>query len=89
MWTFRRRKKFKASYDRLTREQKEAVKEAWPQFQEDPFSPQFGTYQIQRLRAFYGKTVYSVVLMGDLRALFILDGKTVVFVDIGTHKIYG
>ena len=89
MWSFRRRKSFKKSYDRLTPEQKRAVREAWPRFREDPFNPQFRTHQIQRLQKFYGKTVYSVVLLADLRALFILDGQTVVFVDIGTHKIYG
>ena len=67
MWTFRRRKNFKKSYDGLTAEQKKAVREAWPRVKEDPFNPQFGTHQIQRLRTFYGRTVYSVVLMGDLR----------------------
>ena len=89
MWTFRRRKDFRTNYDRLTPKQKKAVKEAWPRFRENPFNPQFRTHQIQRLSALYGQPVYSVVLMGDLRALFILDGETVVFVDIGSHKIYG
>lgn len=89
MWVFRRRKSFRKSYDRLTEVQKQAVREAWPRFREDPFSAPFRTHQIHRLSKLYGQTVYSVVLLGDLRALFILDGQTVVFVDIGAHKIYG
>ncbi len=32
--------------------------------------------------------VYSVVIEGDLRAVFYLEGSLVVTVDLGTHDIY-
>jgi hypothetical protein len=34
------------------------------------------------------KTIYSVVIEADSRAIIYLDGNTVWTVDIGTHAVY-
>lgn len=36
----------------------------------------------------YGRTVYAAFIEGDLRAVFYLEGDTVVSVDIGSHSLY-
>jgi hypothetical protein len=68
--------------------QKEAVRNAWRIFKLNPFDPRLGTHKIHRLSARYRKTIYSVVVAEDLRAVFFIEGDTVVTVDIGTHDIY-
>ncbi len=68
--------------------QKESTRKAWELFKQNPFDPRLGTHKIHRLSARYRKTIYSVVIEGDLRAVFFLEGDTVITVDIGTHAIY-
>ena len=61
----------------------------WDIFRQDPFAPSLGVHKIHSLSSLYKKTVHSVVIEKDLRAVFYLEGGTVYTVDIGTHAIYG
>jgi hypothetical protein len=58
-------------------------------FKVDPFDSRLGTHKINYLSSQYRKTVYSVVIEADLRAVFYVDGNTLWTVDIGSHSIYG
>jgi hypothetical protein len=46
------------------------------------------THKIHHLSALYRKTIYAARIEGDLRAVFYLEGQSVISVDIGTHAIY-
>jgi hypothetical protein len=86
--TFKATESFWKGFYALPPEQKESVRQAWKTFKEDPFHPSLGTHRIHRLTALYKTNVFSVVIEGDLRALFIMDGDTFTTLDIGTHAIY-
>ncbi len=79
---------FWKKFYRLSARQKESVRSAWVIFKEDPFDARLGTHRIGSLSARYKKTIYSVVVEGDLRIVFYLENQTVWTVDIGTHAIY-
>ena len=76
----------------LPNSQKEAVRRAWRVFRKDPFHPSLGTslgtHKIHRLSAVAKETVYSVVVEGDLRVLFVIRGNIIYTLDVGTHKVY-
>ncbi len=57
-------------------------------FKTNPFDPRLRTHKIHRLSAKLGRTIYSVWVEKDLRALFYLDGEIVVSIDIGSHRLY-
>jgi hypothetical protein len=44
--------------------------------------------QAHKLSSLYGRTIYAVDIEADLRAVFYLEGNSIVTVDIGTHDIY-
>ena len=79
---------FWRSYGRLSESQRASTMRAWRVFKEDPFDPRLKTHRIASLSARAGRTVHSVWIEGDLRAVFYLDGADVVSIDIGTHAIY-
>ena len=87
-YRFRTAKSFRRALSKLTDSQKKSAKEAFRIFREDPFDPRLRTHKIHKLSAAYGKTIYSVCIEGDLRAVFYLEGDTVWSVDIGSHAIY-
>jgi len=68
--------------------QKESVRAAWEIFRENPFHSRLRTHKIHRLSAIMGKTVHSVVIEGDLRAVFFIEGGTVTTFNIGNHSVY-
>ena len=74
-------------YD-LSNDQKASVREKWKIFKIDPFDPSLGTHKIHRLSAIAKQTVYSVVIEGNLRILFKIDGGTINTFDLGTHDVY-
>lgn len=80
--------KFWRNYKKLTPSQKLAAREAWKIFKRDPFDPRLGTHKINSLTAIFKRTVYAVVIEGDLRVTFYLDGDTVFTTNIGSHAIY-
>jgi mRNA-degrading endonuclease YafQ of YafQ-DinJ toxin-antitoxin module len=88
MYRFRAAEGFWKKFYRLSPGQKESVRRAWSIFKTDPFDSRLGTHKINNLSAQYHKTVYSVVIEADLRAVFYVDGDTLWTVDIGSHSIY-
>jgi len=80
--------RFWTSFNRLSAADKASARNAWKILKENPFDPRLGTHKIQRLSAYYGRTIYAVRIEGDLRLTFHLDGETVVSLTIGTHDIY-
>ena len=85
---FRATPQFWRKFYALPASQKESVRAAWGKFKFNPFDPALGTHKIHSLSARAGTTVYSVVIEGDLRAVFYLDGNIVWTFDLGTHAIY-
>lgn len=86
---YRATEKLWKSFYSLPAPQKESVREAWSVFKDDPFHPSLGTHEIHALSARAKHTIYSVVIEGDLRVLFRIDGSWITTLDVGTHKIYG
>ncbi len=79
---------FWESFYRLQPLQKDSARRAWRIFKVNPFDPRLGAHKIHKLSAMMRRTVHSVLIEGDLRAVFYLDGDTVVSFNIGTHEIY-
>ncbi|MGO8927474.1 MAG: hypothetical protein ACLQU3_11360 [Limisphaerales bacterium] len=87
-YRFRAVERFWTCFYRLSPADKESARNAWRIFKENPFDARLGAHKIQRLSAYYGRTIYAVKIEGDLRSTFYLDGETVVSLTIGTHDIY-
>lgn len=88
-YDYKATEKYWEKFYELPNAQKESVRKAWKLFKEDPFHASLGTHKIHRLSALAKETVYSVVVEGDLRVIFVIRGKTVVTMDVGSHKVYG
>jgi hypothetical protein len=73
----------------LPSHQKELVRRKWQIFKVDPFDARLGAHKIHSLSARMGKTVRAVVIEGNLRTVFVIDGELVTTIDIGSHAIYG
>jgi len=87
-YRFRATERFWTCFYRLSPGDKAAARNAWRVFKESPFDARLGTHKIQRLSAYYGRTIYAVKIEGDLRSTFYLEGDMVVSLTIGTHDIY-
>jgi hypothetical protein len=88
-YIFRRTPAFRRAFDNLSGEDQEAARKVFREvFRENPFHPSLNTHKINRLSALARRTIYSVTIKGNLKAVFYLDGQTVVSMDIGTHDIY-
>jgi len=81
-------KKFWQQFRALPQHQQTLAREKFRIFAENPFDPRLHTHKIYRLSAAFQRTVHAVVVKGDLRAAFYIEGATVVSVAIGTHDIY-
>lgn len=87
-YQFRAARSFWLGWNRLTDVQQRAAREVFLVFKANPFDPSLRTHKIHKLSAHYGRTIYAVVISGDLWATFYLEGDTVWSVSIGTHSIY-
>lgn len=54
----------------------------------NPFDQRLKTHKIEKLFSRLGRTVYSVTVENNLRAVFFIKGNVVYTFDIGTHDIY-
>ncbi len=79
---------FWENFYRLSPAQKESARIAWAIFKENPFDARLGTHKIHKLSAVMRRTVYAVVIEGDLRVVFYLEGDEAVSFNIGSHDIY-
>ncbi len=80
--------KFWRNYRKLSASQQQSARDAWKLFKLDPFDPRLGTHRINSLSAIFKRTVHAVVIEGNLRAVFYIEGDPVVTVNIGSHDIY-
>ena len=88
MRSYRATPHFRRALRKLSPDHKRDARAAFRWFKEDPFDPRLRPHKIQRLSAYYGRTIYAVDIAGDLRATFYIEGQTVWSVDIGTHDVY-
>ena len=79
---------FWENFYRLSLSQKESTRRAWAIFKQDPFDPRLRVHKIHRLSGIMKRTVHAVVIEGDLRVVFYIEGNRVVSFNIGTHAIY-
>lgn len=87
-YRFKPTQRFWESFYDLSPHQKDTTRRAWKIFKQNPFDPRLRPHKIHQLSAHYGRTIHSVVIEGDLRVVFYVEGDLVVTVDIGTHDIY-
>ena len=87
-YRFRAAKSFWRSWSKLSHEQQQKARQAFPIFKQNPFDPRLRAHKIHQLSAHYGCTIYAVEIAGDLRAAFYVEGETIWSVSIGTHDIY-
>ncbi len=87
-YRFRAAKTFWCSWSKLSKDQRQAARQAFQIFKQNPFDSRLRPHKIHRLSAQYGCTIYVVDIAADLRAAFYLEGETVWSVSIGTHDIY-
>jgi hypothetical protein len=85
---FKATPEFFKSLNSLSTIQRLAADKAFEVFKADPFDPSLRTHKIHKLSARYRTTVWSVCILGDLRAVFCIDDNRVISLDIGTHNIY-
>ena len=87
-YRFRAAKPFHRDLAKLLPNQYRSAVDAYKIFKQNPFDPRLRTHKIHRLSAQYGKTIYSVYIEADLRAVFYIENDTVWSVALGTHTIY-
>ena len=86
---FKASEEFWKNFHALDFLQKEAVRDKWKTFEENPFHPSLGTHKINRLSSLRRRTVYAVRIENDLRVIFeIGNGNQVFTIDVGTHDVY-
>ena len=79
---------FRTALRKLTPRQKASARNAFDIFKDNPFDARLRTHKIHGLSAKLRRTIYSVSIASDLRAIFYVDGNLVVSLDIGDHAIY-
>ena len=87
-YRFKAAKPFHRDLAKLSPEQYRSAVRAYRIFKQNPFDPRLRTHKIHKLSAHYGKTIYSVSIEGDLRAIFYMEDDMVWSVAIGSHAIY-
>jgi hypothetical protein len=87
-YRYRATPQFWKNFHGLPVAQKDLAREKFRIFHENPFDARLRTHKIQALSAMLKRTVHAVVIDGDLRAVFYIEGDVVVTFNIGTHDIY-
>ena len=87
-YRFRATETFWRRFYALPGAQKESVRAAWKIFRDNPFDARLATHKINALSGRAGKTIWSVYIEGDLRAVFVIDADLVTTLDIGDHGVY-
>ena len=79
---------FRMALRKLAPRQKALTQTAFGIFKENPFDARLRTHKIHGLSAKLRRTIYSVSIESNLRAIFYTEGDVVVSLDIGDHAIY-
>ena len=87
-FVFRRTARFRKSFLKLPRKQRESCFEKFRTFKSNPWHPSLGTHPIRVLSEKAGEPVYSVVIENDLRVLFVRRGNVITSLDVGNHSVY-
>jgi hypothetical protein len=88
-YVFKRTPQFRRAFDALSADDQNAAREAFKKFKANPLNdPGLKPHKINRLSALRKRTVRSVTIKGDLKAVFTIDGNSIISEDIGTHDIY-
>lgn len=87
-YRFKATEAFWENFYRLPAGQKESARRAWQIFKQNPFDARLQPHKIHRLSALMKRTVHAVAIEGDLRAVFYVEGDSVVTFNIGPHEIY-
>jgi len=88
-YEFKATPSFWTSLESLSPEQQRIAREVFEEiFKKNPQDPRLHPHRINKLSSRFKETVRSVTITGDLRAVFVIRGNTIVSLDIGTHDIY-
>ena len=87
-YLFKTTDSFRKALRKLDRDQKASARKAFAIFKDDPFDARPRTHKIHGPSIKLRRTIYSVYIEGNLRALFHVDGDVAVSLDIGDHSIY-
>ncbi len=87
-YRYRATPQFWKNFHSLSPTQKDSTREKFRIFHENPFDPRLRTHKIQSPSSLFKRTIHAVVIEGDLRALFYIEGDLVITFNIGTHEIY-
>lgn len=87
-YTFKTTPAFRTALRKLTPRQKASARTAFGIFKDNPFDARLRTHKIHGLSAKLRRTIYSISIESDLRAIFYIEGDVVVSLDIGDHAIY-
>lgn len=87
-YVFKTTPAFRKALKKLAPRQKASARIAFGIFKENPFDARLRTHKIHGLFAKLRKTIHSVSIESDLRAIFYIEGDVVVSLDIGDHAIY-
>ena len=87
-YRYRATPQFWKNFHALPPAQKDSTRAKFAIFHENPFDPRLRTHKIQSLSSLFKRTVHAVVVEGDLRAVFYIEGDMVVTFNICTHDIY-
>ena len=87
-FVFKTTRAFRMALRKLAPRQKASARTAFGIFKENPFDARLRTHKIHSLSAKLRRTIYSVSIASDLRAIFYMEGDVVVSLDIGDHAIY-
>jgi len=87
-YVFKTTPAFRTALRKLTPHQKASARAAFSIFKYNPFDARLRTQKIHGLSAKLRRTIYSVSIESDLRAIFYVEGDLIVSLDIGDHAIY-
>ena len=74
-YVFQTTPSFRKALTKLNRNQKASARKAFAIFKNDPFDARLRTHKIHGLSIKLRRTIYSVTIEPDLRALFLSSGK--------------
>jgi hypothetical protein len=87
-YRYRSTAQFWKNFHSLPVTQKDLARDKFRIFRQNPFDPRLRTHKIQSLSSLFKRTIHAVVIEGNLRAVFYIEGDLVVTFNIGTHDIY-
>lgn len=79
---------FRQSFSKLTADAQDAARAKFQVFRADPFDPSLRPRAIKFLSSRFRRPIYSVQILGNLRAVFYVEAEKVIAFDFENHAIY-